>query len=68
MRQNRERKATFLYEMVAAIANQQTREGIAGAIANQIQQKYLAELVQVHLNGRGTLSASHRYARSECCR
>ncbi len=30
-KQNRERKATFLYEMVAAIANQQTREGIAGA-------------------------------------
>ena len=47
----RERKATFLYEMVAAIANQPTREGIAQAIANQIQQKYLAEGVQVHLSG-----------------
>ena len=55
--QNRERKATFLYEMVAAIANQQTREGIAGAIANQIQQKYLAELVRVHLNSRGIMPA-----------
>jgi K+-sensing histidine kinase KdpD len=54
--QNRERKATFLYEMVAAIANQQTREGIAGAIASQIQQKYLAEQVEVYLNGMGKLS------------
>lgn len=53
--QNRARKATFLYEMVAAIANQQTREGIAQAIANQIQQKYQAEFVQVHLNGQGTM-------------
>jgi hypothetical protein len=51
--QERERKATFLYEMVAAIANQPTREGIAQAIANQIQQKYLAEGVQVHLTGDG---------------
>jgi K+-sensing histidine kinase KdpD len=55
--QNRERKATFLYEVVASIANQQTREGIARAIANQIQQIYLAELVHVHLNGRGKLPA-----------
>jgi K+-sensing histidine kinase KdpD len=55
--QNRERKATFLYEIVASFANQQTREGIARAIANQIQQIYLAELVQVHLNGRGKLPA-----------
>jgi hypothetical protein len=39
--------------MVAAIANQPTREGIAQAIANQIQQKYLAEGVQVHLTGDG---------------
>lgn len=46
----RERKATLLYEMVAAMANQQTREGIARAVAGQIQQKYLAELVQVHVN------------------
>jgi hypothetical protein len=45
----RERKATFLFEMVAAIANQATREGIALVIANQIQQKFLAEGVQVHL-------------------
>ncbi len=48
--QNRERKATFLYEKVAAIANQQTREGIAKAIADQIQQKFLVQLVQVYLN------------------
>jgi two-component system sensor histidine kinase KdpD len=47
----RERKATFLYEMVAAIANQATREGIARAIANQIQQKFLAKDVQIHLSG-----------------
>jgi hypothetical protein len=47
----RERKATFLYEMVAAIANQTTREGIARVIANQIQQKFLAKSVQVHLSG-----------------
>ncbi len=53
--QNRERKATFLFEVVASIANQQTREGIAGAISNQIQQKYLAELVQVYLHSRGKL-------------
>ncbi len=49
--QERERKATFLYEVVAAIANQVTREGIARAIANQIQQTFLAEGVQVHLDG-----------------
>ena len=55
--QNRERKATFLYEMVAAMANQQSRQGIARVVADQIQQKYLAELVGVHLNGRGSLSA-----------
>jgi len=53
--QNRGRKATFLYEVVAAIANQQTREGIVGAIANQIQQMYLADFVQINLNSRGKL-------------
>jgi two-component system, OmpR family, sensor histidine kinase KdpD len=53
--QNRERKATFLYEMVAAMANLQSRQGIARVVADQIQQKYLAELVGVHLNGRGSL-------------
>jgi K+-sensing histidine kinase KdpD len=52
---NRGRKATFLYEVIVSIANQQTREGIARAIANQIQQLYLAELVYVHLNVRGKL-------------
>lgn len=55
--ENRTRKAIFLYEMLAAIACQQTREGVARAIANQIQQKYLAEFVQVHLNGRGTMQS-----------
>jgi K+-sensing histidine kinase KdpD len=55
--QNRGRKATFLYEVVASIANQQTREGIVGAIANQIQQMYLAEFVQINLNERGKLPA-----------
>lgn len=50
---SRERKATFLYEMISAIANQQTREGIARAIANQLQQQYLAKYVQVQLNARG---------------
>ena len=53
--QNRERKATFLYEMVAAIANLQSRKGIARVVADQIQQKYLAELVGVHLNASGSL-------------
>jgi K+-sensing histidine kinase KdpD len=48
---NRVRKATFLYEMVAAIARQQTREGIVKTIGDQIQQKYLPKHVQVHLNG-----------------
>jgi K+-sensing histidine kinase KdpD len=52
--QNRERKATFLYETVVAIAGQGTKEGIATAIANQIQQNYLANLVQVHLYKAGT--------------
>lgn len=47
----RERKATFLYEVVAAISSQATREGIARAIANQIQEKFLAEDVRVHLPG-----------------
>jgi K+-sensing histidine kinase KdpD len=55
--QNRGRKATFLYELVASIANQQTREGIVGAIANQIQQMYLADFVQINLNSRGKLPA-----------
>jgi GAF domain-containing protein len=44
-----------LYEIVAALASQQTREGIARVISDQIQQKYLAESVGVHLNGRGSL-------------
>jgi K+-sensing histidine kinase KdpD len=53
---NRERKATFLFEMVAAIAREHTRARIAGAIANQLQQIYQAELVQVQLIGRRKLS------------
>lgn len=47
----RERKATFLYEVVAAISSQATREGVARAIANQIQEKFLAKGVQIHLAG-----------------
>ena len=63
--QNRGRKATFLYEVVVSIANQQTRKGIAGAIANQLQQMYQAELVLVHVFARGKLPdgverAAHR--------
>ena len=54
---NRERDATFLYEMIAAIASLQTRAGIADAVANQIQERYLAELVQVYLDKRGGGSA-----------
>jgi K+-sensing histidine kinase KdpD len=50
---NRERNATFLYEMVVAIANQQTREEIAQIIANQIQQNYQAKQVNVYLNHKG---------------
>ena len=57
--QNRERKATFLYEMVAATANLQSRQGIAKVVADQIQQKYLTEIVGVHLNERGSLSEVH---------
>jgi K+-sensing histidine kinase KdpD len=52
---SRERKATLLYEMVTAIAVQQTREGIAGTVADQLQQKFLADRVQVNLNDRGGL-------------
>ena len=55
--QNRGRKAAFLYEIVASIANQQAREGVVGAIANQIQQMYLAEFIQINLNSRGKLPA-----------
>jgi K+-sensing histidine kinase KdpD len=55
--QNRGRKAAFLYEVVVSIANQQTREGIVRAIANQIQQMYLADFVQINLNSRGKLPA-----------
>lgn len=47
----RGRKATFLFEMVAAIANQATREGIAQAIVNQTEQNFLANAVQIHLTG-----------------
>jgi len=47
----RERKATFLYEVVAAISSQATREGVARAIAYQIREKFLAKGVQVHLTG-----------------
>jgi K+-sensing histidine kinase KdpD len=54
--QNRERKAVILYEMVAAIAAQPTREGIAKTLANQIQEKYLAKLVQVTLNAKNHLA------------
>jgi len=49
---NRERNATFLYEMVAAIASQQTRTGIGETIANLIQQRYMADLVQVYFDKR----------------
>ena len=55
--QNRERKAAFLYEMIASFSNQQTREGIARALADQIQQIYQAEFVQINLEGKGKLSA-----------
>jgi K+-sensing histidine kinase KdpD len=51
--QNRVRRADFLYEMVAAIASQSSREGIAGTVAAQLQQKYLAQSVQVYLKGKG---------------
>jgi K+-sensing histidine kinase KdpD len=54
---NRERKATFLYEVVAAIANQPTRQGVAGTVANKFEQIYLAKLVQVYLYQRGPLPA-----------
>ena len=54
---SREQNATFLYEMVSAITSQPSREAIAENIASQIQQKYLAQLVQVHLHGRGRFSA-----------
>jgi hypothetical protein len=47
----RERKATFLFEVVAAISSQATREGVARAIADQIQEKFQAEGVQVQLTG-----------------
>lgn len=47
----RERKATFLYEVVAAISSQATREGVAQAIANQILAKFLAKGVQIHFAG-----------------
>jgi hypothetical protein len=49
--QDRERKATFLYELVAAMANQTTREAIAEVVANQIQQKFIAEDVGIYLQG-----------------
>ena len=55
--QNRGRKAIFLYEVVAAIANKQTREGIAGAIVDQLQQMYLADFVLINLHSRGKLPA-----------
>lgn len=65
--QNRERKATFLYEMVAAMANQQSRQGIARVVADQIQQKYLAELVGVHLSDRGSLPEVRVIAANNPC-
>jgi nitrate/nitrite-specific signal transduction histidine kinase len=52
---NRERNATFLYEMVVAVANQQTREEVAQTIANQIQQNYQAKHVHFYLNSIGEL-------------
>ena len=57
---------------MATISSQATREGVARAIANQIQQKFQAEGAQVHLMdgygypsftagaGNGQLSASNR--------
>jgi two-component system sensor histidine kinase KdpD len=46
---NRGHEATFMYELVAAISNLQSREAIARVIASQIQQQYQAALVQVNL-------------------
>jgi K+-sensing histidine kinase KdpD len=54
---NREHEATFMYELVAAISNLQTREAIARVIANQIQQQYQTACVQVNLKERSGLPA-----------
>lgn len=60
--QNRERNATFLYEMVVAMANQPARGEVAQAIANQIQQRYLAKIVRVYLYDLGKSPAVLMFA------
>jgi K+-sensing histidine kinase KdpD len=52
--QNRGRQAAFLYEMVAAIATQNSRQGIAGVVATQLQQIFQAKSVQVYLKAKGS--------------
>jgi hypothetical protein len=46
---------------VAAISSQATREGVARSIAFQIQEKFLAEGVQVHLTGGWGYPSSTSY-------
>ncbi len=60
--QNRERNATFLYEIVVAMASQANLEGIAQVIANQIQQRYMAKIVRVYLYDLGKFPALLMFA------
>jgi K+-sensing histidine kinase KdpD len=45
----REHDATFLYEMVASVANLTSRKAIANVVAGQIQEHYMAEFVRVNI-------------------
>jgi K+-sensing histidine kinase KdpD len=62
---NREREATFLYELITSIANLQTREEVARTIATRLQQQYLAEVVRVSVYTTGDLPLVMVYAPQE---
>jgi K+-sensing histidine kinase KdpD len=47
--QNSEREALFMYELSAALAGMRTQEAVAHVLARQLQQMFLATLVEVYI-------------------
>jgi K+-sensing histidine kinase KdpD len=54
--QNSEREAIFMYELSSTLANLQTQEAVANAVARFIQQRYLTTLVRVSIQPKGQTS------------
>ena len=54
--QNSEREAIFMYELSSTLANLQTQEAVANAVARFLQQRYLTALVRVSIQPKGQAS------------